>query len=209
MKALDALKAAGATVVFDDKLLDASFVALTRAVNTRAYGAEGTETFLRDFGPPYYHSSSEYARAVGAPMTNLSRGAAAGGPPPTPLLSDPQAESNFFAPQRRAVAAYDQVLEEFKLDGLVYPAIQMPPNDEIADLDAGGRSSGPHSNTGWANVIGVPALSVPAGFYDNGLPFSIEYSARRWRDGDLLGWAFAYEQRARARKPPVLVEKRL
>lgn len=209
IKALDALKAAGATVVFDDKLLDASFVALTRAVNTRAYGAEGTETFLRDFGPASYHSSSEYARAVGAPMTNLSRGAVAGGPPPTPLLSDPEGESNFFAPQRRALAAYDQALEEFKLDGLVYPAIQMPPNDEIADLEAGGRSSGPHSNTGWVNVIGVPALSVPAGFYDNGLPFSIEYSARRWRDGDLLGWAFAYEQRVHARKPPVLVEKRL
>src|SRR5262249_46387317 len=35
MKSLDALKAAGATVVFDDALLDGSFVALTRAVNTR------------------------------------------------------------------------------------------------------------------------------------------------------------------------------
>jgi Asp-tRNA(Asn)/Glu-tRNA(Gln) amidotransferase A subunit family amidase len=209
MKAIDGLEAAGATVVFDDALLDASFLTLTRAVNTRPYGAEGTETFLRDFGPPYYHSSSEYARAVGAPMTNLNRGGnAAGGPPPTPLQSDPEAAANFFDPQRRAVAAYDQVLERFKLDGLVYPAIQMPPNDEIADLAAGGRSSGPHSNTGWVNVIGVPAISVPAGFYDSGLPFSVEFSARRWKDGDLLGWVFAYEQRVHARKPPVLVAKR-
>ena len=30
MQALDGLKAAGATVVFDDKILDASFVAATR-----------------------------------------------------------------------------------------------------------------------------------------------------------------------------------
>jgi Asp-tRNA(Asn)/Glu-tRNA(Gln) amidotransferase A subunit family amidase len=208
MKALDGLRAAGATVVFDDDLLDASFVALTRAVNTRPYNAEGTETFLRDFGPPYYHSSSEYARAVGAPMTNLNRGAAAAGAPTPPLASDPDAASNFFEPQRRAVAAYDRVLEQFKLDGLVYPAIQMPPNDEIADLAAGGRSSGPHSNTGWVNVLGVPAISVPAAFYDNGLPFSIEFSARRWRDGDLLGWVFAYEQQVHARKPPVLVAKK-
>src|SRR5262249_24689116 len=154
-------------------------------------GAEGTETFLRDFGPPYYHSSLEYARAVGAPMTNLSRGGAAGAAPAKPLASDPDADANFFEPQRRAVAAYDQVLDQFKLDGVVYPAIQMPPNDEIADLSAGSRSSGPHSNTGWVNVIGVPAVSVPAGFYDNGLPFSLEFSTKRWKDGDLLGWVYA------------------
>jgi Asp-tRNA(Asn)/Glu-tRNA(Gln) amidotransferase A subunit family amidase len=207
MRALDGLKAAGATVVFDDDLLNASFVALTRTVNTRPYSAEGTETFLRDFGPPYYHSSLEYAEAVGAPMTNL-RGASPGSPP-TPLASDPEADANVFAPQRRAVAAYDQTLDQFKLDGLVYPAIQMPPNDEIADLAAGGRSAGPHSNTGWVNVIGVPAISVPAGFYDNGLPFSMEFSTKRWHDGDLLGRVYAYEQQTKARKPPVLVEKKL
>jgi Asp-tRNA(Asn)/Glu-tRNA(Gln) amidotransferase A subunit family amidase len=205
MQAIKALEAAGASVVFDDRILSPSFVVLTRAVNTRPYNAEGTETFLRDFGPPYYHSPLEYAKTVGAPMTNLGRG---GNTPAVPLASDPEAESNFFAPQRRAVAAYDQTLEQFKLDGFVYPAIQMPPPDEVAELAAGGRSSGPHSNTGWANVLGIPAISIPAGFYDNGLPFGLELSAKRWRDGDLLGWAYAYEQRTKARRPPVLVEKR-
>jgi hypothetical protein len=34
----------------------------------------------------------------------------------------------------------------------------------------------------------------------------LELSARPWKDGDLLGWAYAYEQVTRHRRPPVLVE---
>jgi amidase len=37
---------------------------------------------------------------------------------------------------------------------------------------------------------------------------SIELSAKRWQDGDLLGYAFAYEQATHHRHPPALVEQR-
>ncbi|MEO6877188.1 MAG: amidase, partial [Gemmatimonadaceae bacterium] len=221
MKALDGLRAAGATIVMDDNILPASFTTLIRAVSTRPWVAEGTELFLRDFGPPEYHSMEEYAQVFGTPMPGTVTGvqAAAGGrggrgdPAGTPTAqaaprlveTDPQAEATLWAPQRAAVAAYDAALDSFKLDGFVYPAIQMPPNDELAGLADGQRSSGPHSNTGWVNQIGVPAISMPAGFYDNGLPFGLEFSAKRWRDGDLLGWVYAYEQATHLRKPPVLV----
>ena len=70
-------------------------------------------------------------------------------------------------------------------------------------------SSGPHSDTGWVNMIGVPAVVVPAGFYPEGLPFGLEISARRWHDGDLLGWSYAYEQATKSRKAPVLVTRGL
>jgi Asp-tRNA(Asn)/Glu-tRNA(Gln) amidotransferase A subunit family amidase len=73
----------------------------------------------------------------------------------------------------------------------------------------GRLSSGPHSNTGWVNTIGVPAVVVSGGFYASGLPFGLELSARQWRDGDLLGWAYAYEQATHHRHPPVLVEQGL
>lgn len=58
----------------------------------------------------------------------------------------------------------------------------------------GRPSSGPHSNTGWVNPLGVPAIVVPGGFYSTGLPFGLEFAARPWKDGDLLGWAFADEK---------------
>jgi amidase len=73
----------------------------------------------------------------------------------------------------------------------------------------GNLSDGPHSVTGWVNMLGVPAVVVPGGFYPNGLPFGLELSARPWKDGDLLGWAYAFEQATKSRRPPVLVEKGL
>jgi Asp-tRNA(Asn)/Glu-tRNA(Gln) amidotransferase A subunit family amidase len=84
----------------------------------------------------------------------------------------------------------------------------MPPTDETMAQD-GVLSTGPHSETGWVNMIGAPAVVVPAGFYSTGLPFGLEISTRRWRDGDLLGWAYAFEQATHLRRPPVLVERGL
>jgi len=67
-------------------------------------------------------------------------------------------------------------------------------------------SEGPHSATSWVNMIGVPAIVVPAGYYASGLPFGLEFSARPWQDGALLGVAQAWEAATSPRRPPVLVE---
>ena len=199
LKAIDALRSAGATVVSDEAILPASFEDLTEAINTRPYLREGLERFLQDFGPTQYRSTAEYARAVGTPIPLFFVDAPLRNPE-----TDPGAEAAFFGPQRRALAAYQDTLERFRLDGYVYPALQMPPNDETIPQPGGGQSQGPHSQTGWTNPIGVPAVAVPGGFYSNGLPFGLEFSARPWKDGDLLGWAYAYEQATQFRKPPVL-----
>lgn len=50
---------------------------------------------------------------------------------------------------------------------------------------------------------------VPAGFYESGLPFGLEFSSRPWTDGDLLAVAYAWEQATKRRKPPTLVEQGL
>jgi Asp-tRNA(Asn)/Glu-tRNA(Gln) amidotransferase A subunit family amidase len=210
-RALEGRRFAGATVVFDDTILPSSFMGLIGAINTQPYVGEGTETFLHDFGPPEYHSSAEYAQLIGSPLPAGVRGVSSGpqsAGAPRSLASDPMAEANFWQPQRLAVAAYDEALDRFKLDGFVYPAVQMPPNDELLPLLEGRRSNGPHSQTAWVNPIGVPAVSIPAGFYATGLPFGLELSTRRWKDGDLIGWAFAYEQATKYRKPPMLRDKR-
>jgi Asp-tRNA(Asn)/Glu-tRNA(Gln) amidotransferase A subunit family amidase len=215
MKALEGLRAAGATVVFDDSILPDSFAVTVARVGTVPYIREGTEKFLAEYGPAEYHSAAEYEKAVGSPLpatiigvteptTRKDRRAVA----QTLIESDPEANANFFTPRQKALEAYNEVLDRLHLDGLVYPAAQMPPPDETMPQD-GGISGGPHSATGWVNMIGVPAVVVPGGFYPGGLPFGLEISARPWKDGDLLGWAYAYEQAAKHRRPPVLVEQGL
>jgi amidase len=215
MKALEGLRSAGATIIFDDSILPDSFAVTVARVGTSPYVREGTEKFLAEYGPTQYHSAAEYERVVGSPLPATI----AGGIDETarqdrrPLIqavfeTDPQAEANVLAPRRRALDAYIEVLDRLHLDGLVYPAIQMPPPDETMPQD-GKISEGPHSDTGWVNMIGVPAVVVPGGFYPDGLPFGLELSARPWKDGDLLSWAYAYEQATRHRRRPVLVEKGL
>ena len=217
MKAVEALRAAGATVVFDDSILPDSFADAASRIGTLPYLREGTENFLAHYGPAQYHSADDYEKAVGSPLPAVIIG---GGKPGTvaadarPVVKqqkfedNPQAEADVLAPRRRVLAMYNDTLDRMHLDGYVYPAIQMPPPDETMPQD-GVLSTGPHSDTSWVNMIGVPAVVVPAGFYANGLPFGLEISARRWHDGDLLGWAYAFEQATHLRRPPVLVEKGL
>ncbi|HEX5215101.1 MAG TPA: amidase [Vicinamibacterales bacterium] len=215
MKAVAALRAAGAEVVIDDGLLPVSFAKLSSRVSTYAYMQDGTNRFLAAFGPAEYHSAAEYLKVVGAPLFTSSIGTEdnfrhLGGVRIDQRLldQDPDAERTYHAPRRAMLAAYLETLDRLKLDGLVYPAIQMPPPDETMAQD-NRLSEGPHSATSWVNMIGVPAVVVPAGFYATGLPFGLEFSARPWTDGDLLSVAYAWEQATHMRKPPTLVERGL
>ena len=215
MRAIEALRAAGATVVFDDSILPDSFAATVSRVGTMPYIKEGTQNFLAHYGPAQYHSVEEYEKAVGSPLPDTIIGGAKSYPndPRSPVTqstfeNNPQTVADVLLPRQRALDQYNQTLDRLHLDGYVYPAIQMPPVDETMPQD-GQVSGGPHSDTNWVNMIGVPAIVVPAGWYSSGLPFGLEISARRWKDGDLLGWAYAFEQATHLRKPPVLVDKGL
>jgi Asp-tRNA(Asn)/Glu-tRNA(Gln) amidotransferase A subunit family amidase len=209
------LRAAGAEVVVDAGILPAAFARTASRVSTYAYMQDGTDRFLAAFGPAEYHSAADYLKAAGAPLFTSSIGTEdffgnIGGVriEQRVLEADPDAERHYHAPRRAMLAAYLETMDRLKLDGYVYPAIQMPPPDETMAQD-GGLSGGPHSNTSWVNMIGVPAVVVPAGFYASGLPFGLEFSARPWTDGDLLAIAHAWEQATNPRKPPMLVEKGL
>jgi amidase len=215
MTAVEQMRAAGAVVVIDEKLLPLSFYDAIRKIVSRLYLKDGADQWISEFGPKEYRSGEAYTRATGVAWPTVFTGERRPGgvaddaPQVQRLLAkDPDAEKNFFGPQREALREYEAALDEFHLDGLIYPSAQMPSPDETMPQN-GGLSTGPESHTGWVNRIGVPAVVVPGGFYPDGLPFGLEISARPWRDGELLGWAYAYEQATKNRRAPVLVEKGL
>jgi amidase len=215
MQAVEQMRAAGAVVVIDEKLLPLSFYDAVHKIVSRLYLKDGADQWISEFGPKEYRSGEAYTRATGvawpAVFTGERRpgGVADDAPQMQAVLAkDPDAEKNFFGPQREALAEYEAALDEFHLDGLVFPSAQMETPDETMPQN-GGLSTGPESHTGWVNRIGVPVVVVPGGFYPDGLPFGLEISARPWRDGELLGWAYGYEQATKNRRAPVLVEKGL
>jgi aspartyl-tRNA(Asn)/glutamyl-tRNA(Gln) amidotransferase subunit A len=235
LRTVELVKAAGAEVVIDDALLPDTFLLAEKKVDTGPYRRDGAMQWLAEFGPAEYHTAEQYKAATGRSLPPVFTGvsgslddlvsAAATPPAASPaaprgtgrwrnlpaqavLKDDPNAQANYFGPRDAMLAEYTAALDRFHLDGLIYPSAQMPPPDETMPQD-GRVSGGPHSETGWVNKIGVPAITVPAGFYPNGMPFGLEISARPWKDGDLLGWAYSFEQATRLRRPPVLVERGL
>jgi amidase len=90
----------------------------------------------------------------------------------------------------------DKAMDEHRLDAIVAPT--GGPAWPI-DLVNGDHFLGASSTPG--AVSGYPHISVPAG-YSFGLPVGLTFLGRAWSEGLLLKLAYAYEQAAKARKPP-------
>ncbi len=95
------------------------------------------------------------------------------------------------AAAREAVLA---AMDEQSLDAVVYPTIRRRAA-QIGDPQRG-------SNCQLSATTGLPALSVPAGFTDAGLPTGLELLGRPLEDARLLALGFAFEQSARPRRAP-------
>jgi hypothetical protein len=86
------------------------------------------------------------------------------------------------------------VMDSLRLDALVYPTIRRKPAF-VGEGQVGGNCS-------LAAQAGLPALSAPAGFGNDGLPIGIELLGRPWADARLIALAYAFEQQGSRRRPP-------
>lgn len=103
---------------------------------------------------------------------------------------------------RRLVGLWDfrdRVLEAFAaddLDAIAYPTVAVPPAPIGEDVPVSAV------NTTLAAAAGLPALTVPAGFTDEGLPVGVEFAGRPFGEAALLAIGHTYEQGTGHRRPP-------
>jgi amidase len=94
------------------------------------------------------------------------------------------------AVRRIVTAAFD----EHRLDAMAYPTMRRKPS-RIGEGQPGSTCS-------LSAVSGLPALSVPAGVTNDGLPIGLELLGRAFDESRLLALAYSYEQASHTRRPP-------
>ena len=103
--------------------------------------------------------------------------------------------------QDELMTIFLKVMADHKLDAIVHKAVEHQPTlikDAIAPpfIDQKGA---PHLNT---FLVYVPTIVVPAGFTRDNLPAGLCFIGRPYDDGNLIKFAYSYEQATHHRKPP-------
>jgi len=113
-----------------------------------------------------------------------------------PLTSPAYQKALTTCRARSRTLGIDAVMTKLRLDALVAPTGSPAwPTDLVNGDHFLGASSTP------AAVAGYPSITVPAGFAF-GLPVGVSFIGRPWSEAKLIGFAYAYEQATKHRKPP-------
>jgi len=210
-RAAQELQAQGAILV-DDPFQGTGFAALRQPTaplpNFDARGMESVpydlQKYLERLGPgAALRSFAAFAEATAKEsafgpggvlsfMHNLPQFVASlASPTAPPDLSD------FIALKAAYLRIVDAVFAEHRLDGLVFPQMR----EELPRTKAGTIQE---TTVGEINIAGMPAVTVPAGYYPSGAPFGLLFIGKLWSEAELLGYAYAYEGATRHRKAPAL-----
>jgi amidase len=95
------------------------------------------------------------------------------------------------------------LMDQQKLDAMLYPANQARPHTHEGGLERYGSEPGTCEESA---ATGLPQVTVPAGFIGNRYPVGISFLGRMWDDKRLLEIAAAYERATHHRRPPATVK---
>jgi amidase len=118
---------------------------------------------------------------------------------------NPEDDPAYFgqvAARERFQRAVLNVMASHRLDALAFPSVQvLPPTRE--ELDAGKWTvlTFP-TNTLIAPQAGLPAVCMPAGFTEGGVPVGLELVGKPYDEPTLLRLAYSYERATWQRRPP-------
>jgi amidase len=193
-KAVGELKAAGAEIV------DPIVIPRVNELLAKRSGGPGEtdQSFKNYYGrsanPPFRSreeaiASPDFAKVVKRSQDRFKR--------------NPDATKHYesLRAQDELMTIFLKVMADHKLDAIVHKAVEHQPtlirdgvNPPFVD-----QKGAPHLNT---FLVYVPTIVVPAGFTRDNLPAGVCFIARPYDDGNLIKFAYAYEQATRHRRPP-------
>ena len=196
--ALDAMRAAGATIIDSARVADLDSI--------MALGRSGCNRFRADL-EGYFAKRGE-----GAPVRTVEAILRSGSYHPLAQVRLQAAQAVVLPPDSlpgcrvrsmmrdRLAAAVTALMDSLKLDALVYPTWSNVPR-LIGDLNT------PHGDNSqlFSPLTGFPAITVPMGYTrGNTLPAGITFYGRAWSEGTLITLTYGFELATRHRRPPAL-----
>lgn len=194
--AIEAMAAAGATVVDPVDVVDADALGSARVIPHEF--ARDFDRYLARLGDAAPHDSLAAVYETGTITPSVeSRFEAAG-------ILDVDADTleedaDYLRRLRRRTELREAVLArmvEADLDALLYPPSRVPPV-EIPE-----HQPFSEMNCELAAHTGLPAMVLPAGFTDDGLPVGVELLGRRFAEPRLFELGYGFERATDPRTPP-------
>lgn len=174
--------------------------------NTRVptQAAYDIHTYFKRLGPGAPFDSVEEWEALSGRTLGRARRDGELVPPARPSATE---EGDAYQAWRHEIRAlFRQVLEDNDLDALFFPQSGEPNRPLVEDPE---RPDYKPNN--WAelpsniiNDLGVPVVTVPFGYYDDGTPFVLALIGDTWTESELLSFAYTLEQEMQARRAPEL-----
>ncbi len=196
-KAVADLKAAGAEIVDPVVIPDLKSLLAKRATNSQDEEESFHVWMKRSQKPPYSSRQEAMSTAEFQKVTKRSRDRW------TKVPSD-DAHYEYLKARDQLMTNLLQVMAEHRLDAIVHKSVEHQPtlikdgvNPPFVD-----QKGAPHINT---FLVFVPSVVVPAGFTRDNLPGGITFLGRPYDDGNMIRFAYAYEQATHHRKPPASV----
>jgi len=193
-KAVAELRAAGAELVDPIVIPKLKELLATRSGSP----TEGEESFKSYFGrsanPPFKSlaeviDSPEFSKVFSNTQRRLR------------ISSDPTKHYHYLMMREELMTNLLKVMADNQLDAIVHKSVEHQPtliSDGINPPYVNYKGA-PHLNT---FLVFVPTITVPAGFTRDNLPAGITVLGRPYDDGNMIKFAYSYEQATHHRRPP-------
>ena len=136
-------------------------------------------------------------------VESIANTIAAGEAKPWEDLPDVDQALNAIAQLR--TLEYEDFMADNGIDAFVFPTLNYlaPPQGDGANEVYATFGSLPARFE--SNILGLPAITVPMGYSEEGIPMSLEFMGNYFGESEIISYAYDYEQATGLRRPPSLL----